>query len=134
MRRKRLSPTDPNEWLRRARSNLARAKNRIPEACLEDLCFDAQQAAEKAIKAVFIHRGLAFPFTHDLARLLTRLRRPGFKIPKYLGSAKRLTPFAVEARYPGLSSPVSEKQYRGAVRIAEAVLRWAARHIVGRSP
>jgi HEPN domain-containing protein len=129
MPRKRLRPTDPNEWLRRARSNLARAKNQIPEACLEDLCFDSQQAAEKAIKAVFIHRGLAFPFTHDLARLFTKLRRAGFKIPKYLDGAKRLTRFAVETRYPGLSGPVSDRQYRGTVRIAEAVLAWAARQI-----
>jgi len=29
-----------------------------PDVYLEDLCFDAQQAAEKAIKSVFIHRGL----------------------------------------------------------------------------
>ncbi len=129
MRRKPLAPTDPKEWLRRARSNLARAKNQIPEACLEDLCFDSQQAAEKSIKAVFIHRRLAFPFTHDLARLLTNLRRTGFKIPKYVDGAKRLTRFAVETRYPGLSGPVTEKQYRGTVRIAEAVLRWAERQV-----
>jgi hypothetical protein len=32
MPRKGLPATDPNEWLRRARSNLARAKSRIPEA------------------------------------------------------------------------------------------------------
>src|SRR4029077_7250389 len=104
MPRKRLA-TDPKEWLRRARSNLARAKNRIPEACLEDLCFDSQQAAEKAIKAVFIHRGLPFPFTHYLAHLLTNLRRGRFKIPKYLNRVKRLSRFAVETRYPGLSGP-----------------------------
>ena len=30
-------------------------------------CFDAQQAAEKAIKAVFIHRGESFPYIHNLA-------------------------------------------------------------------
>jgi HEPN domain-containing protein len=29
---------------------------------LEDLCFDAQQAAEKAIKAVFIAPGERFPY------------------------------------------------------------------------
>ena len=45
----RFSPDDPREWLNRARSNLALAKNRIPGAYLEDLCFEAQQAAEKAI-------------------------------------------------------------------------------------
>ena len=40
---------DPSEWVSRAKSNLIRAKNRIPGVYLEDLCFDAQQAAEKAI-------------------------------------------------------------------------------------
>jgi len=47
MPRKRLAPTDPKEWLRRARSNLALAKNRVAEACLEDLCFDSQQARKR---------------------------------------------------------------------------------------
>jgi HEPN domain-containing protein len=66
MSRKRLPPAaDPNEWLPRARSNLAHAKSRTPEVCLEDLCFDAQQAAEKAIKAVYICRSLVFRYTHD---------------------------------------------------------------------
>ena len=40
----RFSPDDPREWLNRA-NNLALAKNRIPGAYLEDLCFQAQQAA-----------------------------------------------------------------------------------------
>jgi len=54
---KRRPADDPVEWLNRARSNLARAKAdiRIPHVYLEDLCFDAQQAAEKAIKAVLLN-------------------------------------------------------------------------------
>ena len=63
----RFAPDDPREWLNRARSNMTRAKNRVPDAYLEDLCFDAQQAAEKAIKAVMIMRGIDFPYIHDLA-------------------------------------------------------------------
>ena len=51
---------DPREWMNRARSSLAIAKNRVPQAYLEDLCFEAQQAAEKAIKAVMIARGIDF--------------------------------------------------------------------------
>lgn len=45
------SPGDPREWLRRARSNLARASQGqvTPDGLLEDACFDAQQAAEKAL-------------------------------------------------------------------------------------
>jgi len=115
--------------LPRARSNLAPAKNRIPEACLEDLCFDAQQAAEKAIKTVCIRRSVIFPFTHNLARLLTIMRRAGAKIPKYVAQAKRLTRFAVETRYPGLAGPVTERSYRSSVRDAQAVLCWAERQI-----
>ena len=49
---------DPAEWLRHARSNLSRcrADRRLPDVLFEDLCFDAQQAAEKAIKAVLVSR------------------------------------------------------------------------------
>jgi HEPN domain-containing protein len=49
----RFSPDDPREWLNRAR-HLARAQAKITGVYLEDLCFDAQQAAEKAIKALLI--------------------------------------------------------------------------------
>jgi hypothetical protein len=48
MSRKRFPPTDPREWLNRARSNLVIAKSDTPGAFPEDLCFEAQQAAELA--------------------------------------------------------------------------------------
>ena len=35
----RCAPDDPEEWLSRARSNLAQAHARQPEVYLEDLCF-----------------------------------------------------------------------------------------------
>ena len=54
-------PTDPREWLRRARSNLALARvGQQGEILLEDLCFEAQQAAEKAAKAVLVSRSVRF--------------------------------------------------------------------------
>ena len=57
---KRLAPDDPIEWLNRARSNLTQAQTRIAGVYLEDLCFAAQQAAEKAIKALLIHLDIDF--------------------------------------------------------------------------
>src|SRR5262245_17751648 len=129
MARKHYPPTDPREWLNRARSNLALARTDTVGAFYEDLCFEAQQAAEKAIKAVFVHRGASFPFIHDLDRLLDRLERSGLKIPKYVRQSDDLTPFAVAARYPGLAGPVTKRQHRRAVRIAEAVPRWAERQL-----
>src|SRR5262249_52963537 len=85
---KRYPPTDSRAWLNRARSNLAGAVAAGPGVYLEDLCFGAQQADEKAIKAVFIHRRLSFPYVHDLKRLLEMLSRGGVKIPKYVWRAE----------------------------------------------
>ena len=67
-------PDDPREWLHRARSDLVLAQAESPSVYLEDLCFHAQQAAEKAIKALLIQRGVDFPYVHDLARLLDLLQ------------------------------------------------------------
>jgi HEPN domain-containing protein len=118
MRRKRLEPDDPREWLSRARSNVARAVHDagMAEVYLEDLCFDAQQSAEKAIKAVLILRGRAFPYTHDLIRLLTILEEAGERIPACVQHAGLLTRFSVQVRYPGVFEPVSKTIGRSATR------------------
>jgi HEPN domain-containing protein len=121
----------PDDWLRRAKGNLARAKQTKPkDAFWEDLCFDAQQAAEKAIKAVLVFRELEFRKTHDLRELLTLLDSSGYSIPEEIWKVDDLTDYAVETRYPGLSEPVSEKEYHDAVALAEAVVRWADKEIM----
>ena len=123
----RRPPDDPHEWLNRARSNLLRAKEdvRLPGAYLEDLCFDTQQAAEKAVKAVLLHRGVSFPYVHDLTALLSLLENHGESIPPNVRDAGRLTRFAIVSRYPGSAEPVTQEEYRNAVAIAQAVLQWA---------
>jgi HEPN domain-containing protein len=129
MARRRFPPDDPREWLSRARSNLVLARKTSAVVYLEDNCFNAQQAAEKAIKAIFIHRSESFPYIHNLEHLLKRPERNGLKIPKLVHMAHELTRFASELRYPGTFGPVSEREHRHFVRIAEAVLRWAERQI-----
>jgi len=51
----RKPPTgSSDDWLRRAKSDLAIAKAPLPDGALyEDMCFHAQQAVEKALKAVY---------------------------------------------------------------------------------
>ena len=90
----RYPPDDPREWLNRAESNLALAKNRVEGAYLEDLCFQAQQAAEKSIKAVMIRRNIDFPYVHDLRRLLALLQEAGEEIPATVARAENLTRYA----------------------------------------
>jgi len=122
---RRFPPDDPQEWLSRARSNLQQARAEVEGVYLEDLCFDAQQAAEKAIKAVLIRRKVAFPYVHDLARLLTLVEQTGQVVPELVKEAAKLSRYAVATRYPGVEEPVSQEDYRKAVSIAETILRWA---------
>mgnify|MGYP000223941736 CR=1 FL=1 len=121
----RRRPDDPKEWLSRARSNLLQARVRQKGVYLEDLCFQAQQAAEKAIKAVLIHVGMEYPYSHDLGVLLTLVSQAGVPIPEAAKQAARLTRYAVAGRYPGLMEPVTEEEYRRALQIATDVLEWA---------
>ena len=124
-RHERFPQDDPREWLNRARSNLVRARTRIEGAYLEDLCFDAQQAAEKAIKAVRIKRGIAFPYIHDIARLLRMLEADGLAIPEKIERGADLTPYATVLRYSGIEQPVSADAHAEAADLAEAVVRRA---------
>ena len=130
----RLVPDDPREWLNRARSNLLRARLEVEGVYLEDLCFDAQQAAEKAIKAVFIYREVHFPYVHDLVELFTLLEQAGQPIPESVKQAAKLTRFAVVTRYPGLAEPVTREEYEEAVLLAEAVVQWAEEVLQASSP
>lgn len=93
------------------------------------MCFHAQQAAEKAIKAVLIRRGIPFPYVHDLAALLTLLEKATGELPNCIREAERLTQFAVEARYPGAAPPVGEGEYAEAIKVASEVVRWAEKQL-----
>lgn len=125
----RLPPDDPREWLNRARSNLARAKVRQPDVYLEDLCFDAQQAAEKALKALLIARHVRFPLVHNLGELVGLIEQNSVIVPEHVLDATILTDYAVEARYPGPVEPVREDEYAQAVALAEAVVQWVTQQI-----
>lgn len=59
-------------WLSKARTDLALATVILEQGPDMDPwigCFHAQQAAEKALKAVLVARGMEPPYTHDLGAL-----------------------------------------------------------------
>ena len=119
-------PGSPQEWLSRAQGNLALAKTPMPAGGFwEDLCFNTQQAVEKAIKAVMLHKGISFRYTHDLEELLATFAQSTGQVPEDIKDAIGLTEYAVETRYPGGREPVTEDEYHEAVQTAERVLSWA---------
>jgi len=105
---------------------LALARVTLPEGgYYADLCFHAQQAAEKALKAVYVSRNLALRYVHDLEELITGLRQAGLSTPEEVQESAVLTSYAFEARYPGGGDPVTPEEHARAVEIAERVARWA---------
>jgi HEPN domain-containing protein len=99
----------------------------------EDLCFHAQQAAEKAIKAIYRAQKHEFRYTHDISELLRGLEECGVSVPEPVRDAVDLTDFAWQTRYPGPAEPVSEDQYRRAIAFAERVVEWAGELVEDRS-
>ena len=115
----------PADWLRYAVSDLEVART-TPSSriLLEALCFHAQQAAERAIKAVLVAQVIPFPRTHNIRTLLDLLPQ-GMGLPSEVEAAASLTDYAVLTRYPGNFEPVTEEEYREAIYLAEAVIHWA---------
>jgi HEPN domain-containing protein len=119
--------TDPQAWLLRAKGNLNLAEKggRLKGVLLEDLCFNAQQAAEKALKAVCLAQGMDIPKTHSLVHLMDLLEMKGIEIPKNVRDADILTQYAVQSRYPSLMEDVTRTEYRDALKYAAYVVFWA---------
>jgi HEPN domain-containing protein len=108
------------------------AKSEKKGIYLEDLCFHAQQAAEKAIKALLIKYGVEFPYVHDIAELLTLLEKASRAIPENIKQGERLTRFAVFTRYPGIAASVTHEEYEEALNLAETVVSWVQDQLEGR--
>ena len=120
-----LVPGSAEDWLRYASSDLELARIEKPDGVLlENLCFHAQQAAEKTLKAVLVFLEIHYPTTHNIRTLIDFLP-DGIDIPQVVEDAAALTDYAVESRYPGNIEPVEEEEYRNSIHIAEAVLRRA---------
>lgn len=115
------------QWLTKADHDLVtvRRMSEVPDAPPTDvICFHAQQAAEKALKAVLVAHGIEPERTHDVLMLLDSVLR---FVPSLDSEAENLTDlndFAVRVRYPGnLADPpldVARKAGETATRVYAA--------------
>lgn len=89
--------------------------------------FFAQQAAEKALKAVMIVRQLIPGRTHNLLALAAELNAAGIQTPQTPDELAVLNPYAVTLRYDDedlqLIAPDQARQ------MVEALLTWAENEI-----
>jgi len=120
------------DWLAQAERDLEHAKQVIAGRFYEHACFGAQQASEKAVKAVYLSRK-AEGWGHRAGMLLQELAGIGVTAPTSLvDDAKLLDQYYVPARYPnGFASGApkdffTEEQARDAVRRAENIIAWCS--------
>lgn len=117
------------DWLRQAEKDLVHAKHSLAMKDYEWVCFAAQQAAEKGLKAVYEKRNLSVK-GHSIVGLLQGLSA-SHRIPEGLNSfARILSRYYIEARYPngfpeGAPGDYFDKKVsQEAINASEEILRW----------
>ena len=120
---------DIQEWLDYAWTDYDVAvflyENRRPQP-LEIICYHCQQAAEKAIKALYMALELpgGIPRKHDLSFLLNQMQTR-ISIPAEIRRhADSLSVYGIAARYPA-EILIDESRTMLAIRAAKAILDWA---------
>ena len=111
-------------WLDRAKSSLEIAGTRNSNLVYyEDLCYQAQQAVEKAIKGMLIYYKVEPQFTHNIGILLEELGAY-VKITDEIKETIKLTKYAVQTRYPGEYDDTTKEDYEESLEIAKRCLEW----------
>ena len=98
------------------------------EVYYEDKCFQAQQATEKAIKALLIFYDVNPEHTHNISKLLTVLAKYT-QIDDFINETSQLTQYAVITRYTNSHFVVTEEMYLEAIELAKKCLEWVKKKI-----
>ena len=118
--------------LRKARGDLSVARLIAADSDPHDdaIGFHAQQAVEKALKAVLASRQAPGPRTHDLAYLVELLDTHGVEVPAAIAEPEWLSPWAVTTRYDDLDDTLDR---HAAIDAAESAIDWA-QALLGQAP
>lgn len=113
------------ELLRLAEADLASGHALVlAKVRLENACFHFQQTVEKSLKAVLVHKQVAFPSTHDLSVLLALLPTGANECPHDHELAE-LNIYGAQRRYEEGPAPTTREDADEAAEIASAILDWA---------
>lgn len=128
--------SDAKEWIAFARENLQVAELTLQAGLLNASLHNAQQATEKALKAIRLVRGLGLKRTHSIRELNDDLRRAGIIVDLTQEDTELLDSIYVGSKYPGESvlptAPPDRVVCRRCVDLVKQVLA-TAENIAGAS-
>lgn len=124
------SGNDYREWLRYAIEDLGLDFRVMspPEVYPRHACYFAQQAAEKAIKAVLVYHKIDFAFRHDL-EYLNRLMPQDWRFDADSANLEQLSDWVVVSRYPGDMPPATEDDARTSLSDASYIVETIANRL-----
>ncbi len=124
-----MSPEIDN-WWSLALDDLDTAQKNVGIGKYHVAALFAQQAAEKALKALYIKRFNELRKTHDLVFLAGKLGIPN----SYLTICKQLDPVYLQTRYPDISGRLPQSMFNKAdaeelVKISGEILQWVKKNL-----
>jgi len=108
-------------WLQKATNDLITARQTLllPEGPTDTVAFHAQQAVEKALKALLTFNQFEFPKIHDLVRLATAFLP---SLEEYRAAFAEISNYSVQVRYPDGSAGPDREDAARSTAIAEEVV------------
>lgn len=127
---------EEQRWLRQAQKDLESARDSSQAEHYEWACFQAQQAAEKALKAFLYSKGLRSILTHSIRDLIIECSKYQREFKELVSQAKVLDTYYIPTRYPnGLvgndipASYYSQEDATQCINYAELILTTVKRFI-----
>jgi HEPN domain-containing protein len=120
--------------LEKAGNDLVAAQATIATGrALDTVCFHAQQAVEKSLKAILALHDIEYPRRHDLNELIELIKPLLPEIISYENRIMTLSPFAVEIRYDTLFDPSSEETHE-ALKLADEFHTFTSKFVETQAP
>ena len=107
-------------WLNKGFKDLDTAEKLLELEKYEDAAFYCQQATEKSLKALIIHKTNSFPKIHDLSKLARLSNSP----ENIIEICSKLNPAYTVARYPDSPKQYTEEDAENLLEYCKEVIEW----------
>ena len=128
-----MSAQEARQWLEYAQANLGAARKVVEAGYFNPCLQDAQQAVEKALKAIMLHVGMGLKKTHSIRELKALLSATGLNPDISDENCRLLDALYLPSKYPlGGVLPDSEPDKAicdHCIQVATNVVNWARMQI-----
>ena len=124
-------PNDINDWLSQAEDDLKWAKHDFSGGFYSQVCFIAQQIAEKALKAYLLSQEKTVKKTHNLPTLLEQCQKHHRNFSQFIKPGGLLDTYYTETRYPSLGpkGEYSKEEAEEALVLAKKILQFVKKEL-----